>query len=364
MKTLLVARKTLLELVREPQMLGILLVLPLIFVFFSALTYAAELLVTHPVLVIGEGAHAEALIAELEAQRYADGRPALAVTHTTDRESAEAALTDRSATVLLTIAPSGAATIKGDAVYPRFIRASTLVNGVIRRYETRAAGLPEPVLVTARSIFPAGPQSEFDLYAPGMMIFALLMIIPQTAMLVAREIRWGTLRRMQLTRLSSWQLLGGISLAQMVIAVLQVAAVLGGSVALGFHVRGSFWLALLVGVVICFSAVGLGLIVACFSANDSEAANVGGTLTMLQVFLSGSFYQFPPLTLFTLAGHQIDLFDVFPATHGFMALQQVLTFGVGLREIGFRLGATALLSAGCFAVGVLLFQRRQMHHQA
>ena len=81
---------------------------------------------------------------------------------------------------------------------------------------------------------------------------------------------------------------------------------------------------------------------------------------MIQVFLSGSFYQFPSLTVFTLAGHQIDLFDIFPATHGFLALQQVLSYGVGLKEIGFRLGATLVLSILYFVIGVVIFQRLQM----
>ena len=75
---------------------------------------------------------------------------------------------------------------------------------------------------------------------------------------------------------------------------------------------------------------GQGLVVACFVENDSQAANVGSTVSMLQVFLSGAFYQLSPLTMFVVAGHQIDLFDIFPATHGLLALQQVLVYGAGL----------------------------------
>jgi len=141
-------------------------------------------------------------------------------------------------------------------------------------------------------------------------------------------------------------------------------AIFLAALAMGFNNQGSLVLAVLVGLVVSFSAIGQGLVVACFVENDSQAANVGSTLTMLQVFVSGSFYQLPPLTLFTLAGHQIDLFDVFPATHGFMALQQVLTYGAGLGEIGFRLGATLLLSALYFAAGVVIFQRLQMRDRA
>jgi ABC-2 type transport system permease protein len=70
------------------------------------------------------------------------------------------------------------------------------------------------------------------------------------------------------------------------------------------------------------------------------------------------------LTVFTLAGHQIDLFDIFPATHGFSALQQVLTYGAGLSEVGFRLAATVVLAMFYFVIGVVVFQRRQMRQTA
>ncbi|MEE8392149.1 MAG: hypothetical protein V3S14_15325 [Anaerolineae bacterium] len=110
----------------------------------------------------------------------------------------------------------------------------------------------------------AGPQTEFDIYAPGIMIFALLMIIPQTAMLVAREVRWGTLRRLHLTRLRAWDLLTGVSLAQMIVAVVQVVVMFAGALAVGFHNQGSLLLAIVVELAVSFSAVGKGLVVAPF----------------------------------------------------------------------------------------------------
>ncbi|MCP4517968.1 MAG: ABC transporter permease [Delftia sp.] len=195
-------------------------------------------------------------------------------------------------------------------------------------------------------------------------MFALLLIIPQTAMLAAREIRWGTLRRLRLSHMRAWDLLGGISMAQMVVAVAQVVIVFLCALALGYHNQGSLWLAILVGLAVSFSAIGQGMVVACFVQNDSQATNAGSTLSMVQVFFSGAMYQLPPLTVFTLAGHQIDLFDVFPATHGFLALQQVLSYGAGLGEVAFRLGATLFLSALYLGAGVFVFQRLQMRERA
>jgi len=111
---------------------------------------------------------------------------------------------------------------------------------------------------------------------------------------------------------------------------------------------------------VSFSAIGLGLVVACFVENDSQAVNVGSTVTMVQVFLSGSFWRLPPMTVFSLAGHQIDLFDIFPATSGFMALQQVLSYGAGWRDVAFRLGLALVLSLGYLGAGVVLFGRLKM----
>jgi ABC-2 type transport system permease protein len=354
---------------REWQLLLLVVLVPLAFIGIAAFAYSTPMLVTHPILVISPDAQDTPLIEELAALRYTDGRPVFDITETTDRDTAEAALKEQTATALIILSNTQhsiptSITIRGDALYPHFYRASIILESVISRYADRVAGRPEIVQVVEEPLGSAFPQSEFDLYAPGMMIMALLLIIPQTAMLVAREIRWDTLRRLRLTRMRAWDLLGGISVAQMIVAVAQVVIVFVSALLLGFHNQGSLWIAIIVGLAVSFSAIGLGLIVACFVENDSQAVNVGSTVTMIQVFLSGSFYQLPPMAVFTLAGHQIDVFDIFPATHGFLALQQVLSYGAGLSQIAFRLTATLALSILYFVVGVLVFQRLQMQDKA
>jgi len=360
-----VARKSLLELVREWQLLLLVVATPLAFLVITYLGYSMPLLVTHPILVSGPAGQISGLVEDLQALRYADGRSVFEVSETLDPAAAQAALKEQSAVALVTVASDGAAvTITGDALYPRFYRASVLLEGVVYDRVDRLAGRPEAVRIVEEPIFALGPRTEFDLYAPGMILFGLLMIIPQTAMLVAREVRWGTLRRLRLTRLDAGDLLGGISLTQMAVAVVQVILVFGVALALGFNNQGSLLLAIVVGLAISLSAIGLGLIVACFVENDGQAINVGSTVMMILVFFSGAMYQLPPLTVFTVADHQIGIFGLFPATHGFLALQQVLTYGAGLREIAFRLGLTVALSLLTFALGVFVFQRLKMRDQA
>ena len=357
MRALLVARKSLRELLREPQLLLLVVLIPQLFVLITAFGYSGPLLATYPVLY-GPGLGNTPLLAALADERYADGRPVLALSPATDERSVEAALQDQSATAFITMGAGGTGlTIRGDAVAMRFYRASVLLEDIVARQADRAVGRPQVIQLVERTPGGLGPQSEFDSYAPGMIVFALLLGVPQTTMLVAREVRWGTLRRLRLTRLGAADFYAGISLAQLAVAGVQVPAVFAVALAAGFHNQGSLLLALVVGLAIAFSAIGQGLLVACFVENDSQAINLGSVVAMVQVLFSGAFYRLPPMTVGMLAGHPIDLFDVFPATHGFLALQQVLSYGAGLPEIAFRLAATLVLSLLYLGLGIGVFRR-------
>ncbi len=364
MKALTLARKTLLEFLREPLLLALVILLPPAFLVVNALGYGAPLLVTHPVWVMGDDERTAAFLTDLQARRYPDGRPVFAASLIEDGKAADAALKDRKISALVTI-PGGQApenpwqaSISGDALSMNYIRASILLNREVQRFAMR--GEAPPIRLQERAVSRSGPLTFFDQYTPGMIVFGILIIIPQTAMLVGREVRSGALRRLRLTRMSTLDLFIGLTLAQMGVAFLQIILVFLAALALGFHNHGALALAILVGLTISFSAVGLGLITACFVADDSQALNLGFTVTMLQVFLSGAFFPMPSATVFTFAGHAVGLFDFIPATHGMLALQQVLAYGANFSEIGFRFWAALGLSLVYFCLGGLVFNRLQM----
>lgn len=365
MKILAVTRKYLIELGREPLILGLTILTPLVFLLIYALAYNAPALVTHPLLVFDPQALGQELVQVLQAERYPDGRPVFQVSHTQDLNAAELALKNQEATLLVRVAGNPAQpviTLRGDALNLRFIQGSARLQTIVQRYQDERAGRA-PVVQFIEQPVQAGrsalrPLTDFEAYAPGVMIFAILMLIPQTAMLLAREVRWKTIQRLSLSRLSVAELLAGVCLAQMVVAMLQVVLLFTSGYLLGLR-SGSLLLSLVIGLVLSFSAIGLGLITACFVSNDSQAVNVGSVVTMLQVFLSGSFFAIPSPALFHLAGHEIGLFDIFPATHGMLALQPVVLYGAGWEEIRFRVLAALLLSILYFFAGIWIFQHLQ-----
>jgi ABC-2 type transport system permease protein len=68
----------------------------------------------------------------------------------------------------------------------------------------------------------------------------------------------------------------------------------------------------------------------------------------------------PRVSLFSLGGRTIGLYDILPPTHAVVALNKVLTLGAGLGDVAYELTALLVLSVIYFAAGVWLFQRAHL----
>ena len=66
------------------------------------------------------------------------------------------------------------------------------------------------------------------------------------------------------------------------------------------------------------------------------------------------------MELFDIGGHPFALQDILPPTHAVVALNKVLSLGVGLGSVTYELTALLVLSALYFAAGVWVFQRRKL----
>jgi ABC-2 type transport system permease protein len=363
MKVLAVARKSLIELLREPMLLGMVIFTPLAFLLVYGFAYQTPHLKTYRVLAAVNTLAGNDAVDFLQSLAYPDGRPVLQVENLSDRSSADQALRDRTATLLLVIDPGVdglpfSFTLRGDALSADFLSASSILESRLSGYLLDAVGVDLPVRVVEHPILAEGfrLRTDFSVYAPGLLVFAILLLIPQTALLLGREMRTRTIRRLQLSGVSSVEILAGLSLSQMAMAVVQILLFIGGLILFGLDYTRALVPILAASFLTALSSVGAGLIVGCFVQNDSQAVNLGATATMLQVFVSGSFFPMPVQPLLHLFGHEISWNDIFPATQAMIALQQAVTYGADLGQIGFRLAAAAVLSLLFFLIGALLFQ--------
>ena len=381
MKLLSVFRKSLLEQLRDRWSLILMLVTAPFFVFLYWLFFGGGS-TTYKVLVINQDAGVtiddqswnagNEMIAALETITYANNQSMLDVKLVTDREQAERKLRDRDATILLIIPANfskalfseGVITAKpevvGDLTNTYYSVAAVLVGAAVDGYVESLQTQVPSVQVFETPLGGSGSRTEFELYVPGLLIFAVIMLVFPVAMAITGEIEAGTLRRLQITRMSAFDLLGGISAAQLVIGVTAAALTLLTGISLGFRNHGSIGAALLVCAVTAFSVIGVGLLVACFSRTVSQAFLIANFPLILMMFFSGSIYPIPQVALVTVGGRTFGLYDILPPTHAVVALNKVLTLGQGISAITFELSAVLLLSAGYFLGGVGLFHYRHL----
>ncbi len=385
MKALTIARKTLLELWREPLTLVLLLGFPIMLIVLYYVAYGETdqgLAKYLSVLVINEDegyglaeGEAGAQLVQMLREVTFEGSPVFDLSEVTDRRAAEITLRERKASLLLIIPPGfsqslvGAAVggppaellLVGDPYTDSYVFAHSLLGGLLQEF-ARAESERGEDLVTISYEFVAGTgtMSDFEFGVPGVIVFGIMFVAITTAQLMVQENVRGTLRRLRLTRVRASDLLLGVTLAQIVVALVIIPAVFGVAAALGFRSRGSLLLAMGVGLLLSLSAVGVGLITACFARNDGEAANLSATIGVLMVLVSGAMYPMPELSIATIDGRTVQVYDLFPTAHAAEAMRRVLILGDGLPSVKYEFWALVVLSPVILAVGVGLYQRLQL----
>ena len=386
MRFLSVFIKSVREQFRNLLVLALTLVFAPVFVFAYWLFFPAEGSTAYRVLIINEDAgvqidgqtyHAGEEVTDAIARvTYASGSPLLTVREVASFTEAEALLRDRNGVVYFLFpedfsrqlaakkAGDPSATTElvfgGDLTNPYYPIAAILATSAVDSYVQQVAGTTPPVQYVEQPLGGSGSRTEFETYIPGMFIFAVMMLVFAASMTVAREVENGTLRRLQITRMTAFDLLGGTSLTLVIVGVAAEMLAFGTAMALGFRSYGPLWVAVLVGAVTSVSVIGVGMIVAAFSRSVSQAFVIANFPLGVFMFLSGAVFPIPSVTLFEIAGQPIGLCDFLPPRHAVVALNKILTLGAGLEEVVYELVALVVLSLLYFAIGTWVFQRRHL----
>lgn len=320
----------------------------------------------------------EELLEALNQVTYPDGQPILTIEMVNNRALAEEKLIDREAEALLIIPDQFSQTILssrsglpydpvpvtfvGDLTNPYYAVAVVMANAGLDNYIQLITNEKRPVQVEEIPLGDSIGRTEFESYVPGLLIFSIVLLVFQASMVVAYEVESGTLRRLKLTRVNSMELLGGISLSVVLIGIISLLLAFGAAVSLGFTSEGPLWVAILIGVITCFSVMGVGLMVAAVSKTISQAFIIANFPLVIFMFFTGMMFPIRGVFLFSIGDRMIGLYDILPPTHAVAALNKVLTFGVGLEGIGFEIASLLLLSLMYFILGVWLFNRRHMNN--
>jgi len=194
----------------------------------------------------------------------------------------------------------------------------------------------------------AGPGGgALQAFVPGLLVFAVIMVVFSAAMAVAKEVESGALRRLRLTPLRAVDYLGGVSLFQLLLGAGSVTLTLLTAALLGFDTKGVGLSAVGLGVLASAGSVGIGMMVATFSPTTSRAFLVASVAMFLLLLFSGVIFPRP----------DAQIFDLLPTTQLHLALSTLWSSDTG-EDVGRRAAALLGLSLLYFGAGVFAFDLR------
>ncbi|MCK4748978.1 MAG: ABC transporter permease, partial [Bacteroidales bacterium] len=122
----------------------------------------------------------------------------------------------------------------GDVTQMEYIIGAVWTEELINQFILGSAGIQLPITWKETTLGHSGQRSMFELYVPGLLILSIIMIIFSASAAIVRESESRTLERLKISRLTALEFLGGISLVQILIAVLSLALALLTALALGY----------------------------------------------------------------------------------------------------------------------------------
>jgi ABC-2 type transport system permease protein len=273
-------------------------------------------------------------------------------------------------------------TLQGDPGGADYFTFSGIANGIVSSYvENVGIGtlsqvepfLPfelDPSLQESRvsvrdEALEVSEFTVFDRMFPGFIVFALLMGAMIVTINLAKEEGRGTLTRLKITKMSSFDLLFGTTIPFTLLAVAQLFILVGIAIMIGFqyHPEANLGLALLIALIGAIASVALGLILASLVKNEDQAGTVAPGLIVPLSFLTGAFFPMPGVTLsdnFLGTGKPFELFDILPWTNCVTSLKKVLTFGADFNDVAMEIGLMTTFTIVLFIIGVVLYHKKRL----
>ncbi len=249
----------------------------------------------------------------------------------------------------------------GDITSMHYIVGAVWTQELVNRFVIGATGRRMPVEWKETSLGYSGQRSEFELYVPGLLIFAIIMMMFTASASIVREPEAGTLERLKISTLRAFPYLAGISLVQLIIGIFSLLLTLWVAMALGYEViPGTFGFIVLIGFLTSLSMIGFSFIVASVCRSVKDVAIICTFPLMLMMFFSGAFFPVGGGKLFTLGGYVLHLNDLLSPTWAVDALNKVLIKGLDAGETVREIIAIAGLTVFYFFIGLWSFQRRHM----
>lgn len=361
-----VVRKELIQFLRDPVMLGLIVYLHTVEVLICA--YALSFDVRHLPTVLADLDHSAAsrqLADRFQSSGYFD------IDYRATREREIADLLDRGKAVAALVIPPD---FSRDVARGTEVSVQLLLDGSNANTASVAQGYAQRIVqsyaLDRLRATAQGPPTRPVEHRPRIwynselryLYFMVLSMIAQAAMMVGvittaasivREKESGTMEQMLVTPVRPAELIVAKMVPTLVVGLLALVPSLIIAAALGVPLRGSLVLFFLLSAAFLASSMGIGIFVATFADTLQQALLMSFFALFPVLFLSGTLVPVESMPVWLQYVAQLS-----PLTHYMDALLGIFLKGVGLEVLWPRAAGIVLIAAVLLAAGMVQLRRR------
>ncbi|KPK86505.1 MAG: hypothetical protein AMS27_04905 [Bacteroides sp. SM23_62_1] len=251
--------------------------------------------------------------------------------------------------------------IVGNISDMQYIIGAVWTEELFNKFLIHSTGFEMPVNWKEIQLGHSGERTAFELYVPGMLILAIIMMMFSASAAIVREPEIQTLKRLKLSNLSALEFLTGVSLLQIFIAALSVVLALFTAMGLGYRIiPGTLWYIMFISFLTSLSIISFSLLFAAFCRSIKDVAIIGTFPMLLFMFFTGAAFPVGGHTLFNIGDFEFKLNGILSATHSVTALNKVLVMGNDPHKALPDIIALVILTIVYFIIGVWAFNKRHM----
>lgn len=249
----------------------------------------------------------------------------------------------------------------GNVTDMHYIIGAVWTEELFNQFLINSTGYEMPVRWVETQLGHSGERTTFELYVPGMLILAIIMMMFSASAAIVREPEIQTIKRLKLSNLSALEFLTGVSILQIIIAAFSVTLALITAMGLGYKIiPGTFWYLVLISFLTSLSIIAFSLIFAAICRSVKDVAIIGTFPMLLFMFFSGAAFPVGGGTLFSVGDFEFKINGILSATHSVNALNKVLVMGQTPVKTLPDISTLVILTILYFIIGVWAFNRRHM----
>jgi len=239
--------------------------------------------------------------------------------------------------------------IKYDETLPN--TASKFIS-IVTSYTLQFSRVSIPLRIDSEPINISYEKNLVNFFAPGIVIFGLMVLIPTAGGMITHDKEKGFMERILTTPVTSTQILLGYSLPLFIVALIQIATYMGVGFALGMKIYGNIFLLFAVYILTALWCVGIGMIISAWAKREDQAEPFSWIFMIPVAMLSGLWFPLENMHPVVKA-----IANLFPSTYSVNAARALVLKGSEFSAISNSIYILVVTTVILFLVGIFLFKK-------